>query len=309
MAFNEAALRAEYGGTKLYYQSVNKANEGAAPEFYDFHVSPRLTYTLETFAGNPIDLHTVTEEMAFQTGLEVGKIHWQTEEIPHELDGYGYLAWTQDKGLHGAFDGNAREFLKEESKEHLADYSVLCTARSEFEDPVVSRAIQVAVELRNRQFKKPLLANQDVSPENILLNDGRVRLIDPYPSIYYSRGMAGNFMNLYETYFIGLADTERYRSHQFSKCADQLKAMAIGFLEGYSAGDLQVEREVRGEQLLQLLETAHSHFCLLSEEISEEKRIRYGNAAAIKERLVWLSEELKSLAADQISELEQTVSG
>lgn len=307
--FNEQTLNADYSGTKLYYQSVNKATEGAAPEFYDFHVSPELTYTIETFAGNPIDLHTMTEERAFQTGYEVGKIHRKTEETQHGLDGFGYLTWTEEKGLHGTFDGDARKFLKEESEEHVADYETLCTACSEFKDTAVSRAIQLAVDLRNRQFAKPLLANQDVSPENILLDNGRIRLIDPYPNIYYPRGMAGNFMNLYETYFIALAHTQRYESHQFSKCTDQLKAMAKGFLDGYSAGELQVIREVRGEQLLQLLETAYSHFCFLSEEISEGTRIRYGNKSAIEERLLLLSRELKLLAASQISQLEHTVNG
>ncbi|ANU11050.1 hypothetical protein BBH88_12450 [Planococcus antarcticus DSM 14505] len=307
--FNEAMLKADYGGTKLYYQSVNKAVVGATPEFYEFHVSPELIYTLETFAGKQIDLHKMTEKTAFQTGQEVGMIHRKTEEISHELEGFGNLAWTQEKGLHGTFERDANEFLEEESEEHIADYRVLGSARSEFKDPLVSRAIQLAADLRNRQFTKPLLVNQDVSPENILLDGGRIRLIDPYPSIYYSRGMAGNFMNLYETYFITLADTERYSKHRFSESADQLKSMAEGFLAGYSAGDSKVANEVRGEQLLQLLETAFSHFCLLSEEISEETRIQYGNKAEIEERLLVLAEELKALAASQIAGLESTVSG
>lgn len=301
--YNEETLKADYGGTKLYYQSVNGATESAAPEFYEFHISPELTYTLETFAGNPIDLHTMTEEWAFQIGQEVGRIHRETEETLHGLDGFGYLVWTEEKGLQGTFAGDAKEFLKEESEEHLADYRTLCAARSEFKDPVVNQTIQLAVKLRNQQFTKPLLANQDVSPENILLDNGRIRLIDPYPSIYYARGMAGNFMNLYETYFIALADTQRYRKHQFLKCTDQLRALAKGFLEGYSAGDLHVVKEVRGEQVLQLLETAYSHFCLLGEEISEGTRIRYGDKAAIEERLAWLSKELKTLADSQITEL------
>lgn len=308
--FNEAALKADYGGTKLYYQAVNEAAKGAAPEFYEFYISPQLTYTLETFAGNQIDLHTMTEKTAYQTGQEVGRIHRKTEEVLHNLEGFGYLVWTQEKGLQGAFEGEAIKFLEEESEEHLADYRVLCSARPEFQDPILNRATQLAADLRKRQFTKPLLANQDVSPENILLDGGRVRLIDPYPSIYYSRGMAGNFMNLYETYFIALADTERYSKLQFSNCRNQLKGMADGFLAGYSAGDPRVADEVRGEQLLQLLETAYSHFCLLSEELYEETRIRYGNKAEIEERLFVLSEELKVLAATQIAGLEHNkVSG
>lgn len=34
VTFDEEALKAEYAGTELYYQSVNKAQKGAASEFF-----------------------------------------------------------------------------------------------------------------------------------------------------------------------------------------------------------------------------------------------------------------------------------
>ncbi|WP_261384386.1 hypothetical protein [Planococcus sp. CPCC 101016] len=49
--FNKAALKAEYGGTELYYRSVNQAVARAAPELFEFHVSASITYTLESFGG------------------------------------------------------------------------------------------------------------------------------------------------------------------------------------------------------------------------------------------------------------------
>lgn len=303
VVFNEEALKAEYAGTELYYQVVNKAVESAAPKFFKFHVSPELTYTLESYGGIQIDLHTMTKETAFQTGKEIGKIHRKTEEVPHGLDGFGYLAWTQDKGLQGTLRGNASEFLKEESEEHLSDYQTLCAALPEYKDNTVSEALQLAVNLRKKAFTKPLLVNQDASPENILMNGKRVFLIDPYPSIYYPRAIAGNFMNLYETFFIHLADTERYRKHRFAACEENLHLIANGFIEGYSEGDPQIICEVRGEQLLQLLETANSHLCLLSEDLAEETRIRYGSKEEIEDRLHQFSKELKVLAASQIDNL------
>ncbi|MDN7243905.1 hypothetical protein [Planococcus shenhongbingii] len=301
--FEEEALNAEYAGTELYYQSVNKAVDGAAPMLFEFHVSSELTYTLESYGGKQIDLHAMTKEAAFQTGKEIGEIHRKTEEVQHGLNGFGYLAWTQEKGLQGTISGDASEFLKEESEEHIADYQALCAARPEYEDNRVSEAIQLAVALRKKPFTKPFLVNQDASPENILLNGNRVYLIDPYPSIYYPRAMAGNFMNLYETFFITLAGTERYQKHQFKECEENLKLIAKGFIEGYSAGNPQIASEVRGEQLLQLLETAYSHYQLLSEDLAEETRIRYGSKEEIENRLPQFSEELKVLAASQIDEL------
>ncbi|ANU15467.1 hypothetical protein B481_2709 [Planococcus halocryophilus Or1] len=303
VSFDEAALKAEYAGTKLYYQTVNKAHEGAAPLFFDYHVTPELTYTIETYGGSQIDLHTITLERAYKIGLQTGAIHKATEEIPHGLAGFGYLAWSEEKGLHGALNGDVSEFIYEESEEHLADYQALCLAYLDYDDIIVKKALQLAVNLRKKAFIKPLLGNQDVSPENILCSGENVCLIDPYPSVYYARGMAGNFMNLYETYFVALADTERYKKHRFHECKGNLRMIAKGFIEGYSAGNQQIVGEIRGEQLLQLLETAHSHFRLLSEDVAKETEIRYGNKEAIEKRVEMLCRELKELAASQIKVL------
>lgn len=301
--YNEAVIKAEYGGTELYYASVNKAVKGAALEYFTYYVSEGLTYTLESFVGTQLDLSAMTEATAFQVGKDVGNIYRKTEEIPHGLEGFGFLAWSEANGLHGSIAGDAREGIKEESEEQLADYEVLCAARPEFKDERVERAIQLATELRLQRFTAPFLTNQDASPENILMHGDRVCLIDPFPIIYYPRGMAGNFMNLYETYFIALADTERYRKHEFGVHQVKLKGMAEGFLAGYSGGNAEIACEVRGEQVLQLLETAFSHLQLLQGDLSEEAEIRYGNKKDIAERLIGFSKELNRLAAFEFSPL------
>jgi len=301
--FDEEELTAEYAATELYYRSVNEAVKGAAPELFEFHVSEQLSYTLESFAGKHIDLHELSRAQAVETGKALGEIYRKTEEIPHGLDGFGYLHWTEESGLRGSITGDVRRFLKEESEEHLADYRELSEARTEFQDAAMNDALNLAVELRERGFTQPRLSNQDASPENILINGTQICLIDPFPNIYYPRGMAGNFMNLYETFFIALSDTERYGKHRFADCADNLKAIADGFLDGYSAGDKRVQAEVRGEQLLQLLETGYSHFHLLSGKLPEEARIRYGDKKQIEDRLATLAGELKGLAASEIKNL------
>ncbi|AUD15027.1 hypothetical protein CW734_16815 [Planococcus sp. MB-3u-03] len=78
-------------------------------------------------------------------------------------------------------------------------------------------------------------------------------------------------------------------------------------MDGYSDRDKQVAAEVRGEQLLQLLETAYSHFHLLSGKLPEEARIRYGDKQQIEERLATLAGELKALAASQVGNLTEAL--
>lgn len=297
VTFDYNALTAEYTATKLYYQSVNQAVPGAAPDFYEFYVSPDFTYTLESFGGDSLSLHTMTIEQATDIGVQVGEIYRKTEQIEHGVEGLGYLIWTEEKKLHGSLSGDLHAFVREESDEHLADYKALCEAYPEIQDDVVEHMLHVATELRNKQFPVPSLVNQDASPENILLKGHRVCLIDPYPIVYAPRGMAGNFMNLYESYFVALSQTERYRKHRFDVYEDQLKGIATGFLKGYSDGDESIVREVRGEQLLQLLETVYLHHQLLcQEELTREDTIRFGDKPAVTTRLFELSHSLKQFA-------------
>lgn len=297
VTFDYNALTAEYAATKLYYQSVNQAVPGAAPDFYEFYVSPDFTYTLESFGGEPLSLHTMTIEQAIDIGVQVGAIYRRTDQIEHGVEGLGYLIWTEEKKLHGSLSGDLHTFVREEGDEHLADYKVLCEAYPEIQDDVVEHMLQVATESRNERVSVPSLVNQDASPENILLKGDCVCLIDPYPIVYAPRGMAGNFMNLYESYFVALSQTERYRKHRFDVYEDQLKGIATGFLKGYSGGDKSVIREVRGEQLLQLLETVYLHHQLLQqEELAREDIIRYGDKPAITTRLFELSHSLKQFA-------------
>ncbi|WP_236636660.1 phosphotransferase [Exiguobacterium sp. SL-9] len=181
VVFDYDALMAEYAATKLYYQSVNRAVQGAAPNFFEFYVSAEFTYTLESFGGAPLSLHTMTKEQASQVGAQVGEIYRKTDQVRHDVEGLGYLMWTDEKKLHGSLNRDIHTLIREESTEHLADYKTLSAAYPEFKDDVVEQMLNAATALRNDQISVPSLVNQDASPENILLQENRVCLIDPYP--------------------------------------------------------------------------------------------------------------------------------
>lgn len=104
-------------------------------------------------------------------------------------------------------------------------------------------------------------------------------------------------MNLYENYFVSLSATERYRKHRFDVHEAKMKAVAQGFLAGYSDGSAEIVREVRGEQLLQVVESAFSHLQLLEGELRKETEIRFGTKKEIAARLPLFLKELKRLAA------------
>lgn len=295
--FNEAILKAEYGGTELYYRNINSAVSSSAPESFIYYVSPELTYTLETYAGEALDLHRMSETHAYEIGMEVGEVYRKSEAIPYDLKGFGYLDWSKGEGLKGSQSGDPGTFFLEECEEHLEDYHTICKVEPDFADSVIKGAIAKAIEIRKCGFKGVQLTNQDASPENLVIHNGKIRLIDPYPIAYYGRGMAGNFMCLYETLFILLSETERYKKNRYDICSNTLKRLAEGFLSGYSASDETVIREVRAEQLLQLLDMVHVHQQMLADELTAMQQIRFGNKQDIENRLKILRVELKRYSA------------
>lgn len=295
--YDEAALNAEYGGTELYYRNLNLAVPGSAPEFFIYHVSPELTYTLETYAGEKLDLHTMPESQADAMGRKIGEAYLKSEAISYELNGFGYLDWSKEEGLKGSHSGDPRTSFLEECEEHLEDYQSICREKPDLADSIVNEALVKAIEIRKAGFQGVQLTNQDASPENLVLDNGKVRLIDPYPIAYYGRGMAGNFMCLYETLFILLSETERYAKNRYADCRSLLRKLAEGFLAGYSEGDRTVICEVRAEQLLQLLDMVYQHQQLMAGELTAAQLIRFGSKKDIENRLELLGTELKKYSA------------
>ena len=294
--FRKEALQAEYEGTEFYYRQANQALKGSAPETFIYHVSEELTYTIESFAGDHVDLHKLKQKEAHILGKSIGSLYRQIEQTNHNLEGFGFFAWSEEKGLHGQFSGSFHSFIEEECEEVMEDYQQLSTKLPMFNQPEVNAALQRVCKLRMQEITKPCLTNQDASPENWLLDNGRVRLIDPLPILYFGEVMAGNFMNLYETLFVELAHTERYAKHRFHECRDVMQGIADGFLAGYCGDDLHLIRLLRGEQLLQVLNLAIGHLGMAEKGLNEEQIIRYGTKEDVKGRLQTFSVKMEQLS-------------
>lgn len=295
VAFNESALKAEYGGTEIYYRSVNQVVSGAAPETFVYHVSKELTYTLESFAGNHVNLHVLNKDNAHQLGEEIGQLYHKVEQVNHGLEGFGYLAWDEEKGLHGQFSSDFKAFIEEECQEVMDDYHELSTKRPLFDNSDLKETINKISKTRLNVISHPVLTNQDASPENWLLDNGQIRLIDPLPILYFGEVMAGNFLNLYETLFVELSHTERYEKHRFHECKETLQSIANGFVQGYCAQSPELICILRGEQLLQVLDSAVNHVRMLEEGLTQEQIIRYGPKEDVEARLTVFYKKLIDL--------------
>jgi len=295
VTYDEASLQAEYGGTDIYYKCANRAKPGAAPATFAYHVSKDITYTIESFAGNHVDLHQLTENKALELGKDIGELYRKIEQVNHGLKGIGFFAWNEEQGVHGQFLSDYHSFIEEECEEIMDDYEELSTINPSFKELELQDTLLRICETRLKEISHPVLTNQDASPENWLLDQGEIRLIDPLPILYFGEVMAGNFMNLYETLFVELARTERYGKHRFHGCQGTLQTIADGFVLGYCAGDSHKTRVLRGEQLLQVLDTAVRHMRMLDGGLNEEQVIRYGSKEDVEKRLDVFARKVKEL--------------
>jgi len=295
VVYDETALKAEYGGTEIYYRCVNAVEVGAAPENFKNYVSAELTYTLESFAGNHVDLHQLNKEDAHMLGENIGQLYRKVEQVDHGIEGFGYLAWNEEQGIHGQFLSDFYGFIEEECQEVMDDYHELSVKNPLFKNPQLKEALLHICETRLKEITHPVLTNQDASPENWLLDKGQLRIIDPLPIVYFGEVMAANFLNLYETLFVELAHTERYGKHRFHECQEALQSIADGFIVGYCEEKSQLIALLRGEQLLQVLDSAIRHLRMLEAGMTEEQIIRYGSEEDVEKRLLAFDKKMNEL--------------
>ncbi|MCM3717335.1 hypothetical protein [Fictibacillus phosphorivorans] len=286
VAFDEAASLAEYAGTKAYYQLANGVKPGICPEFFYYHVEVDKTFTVESYAGKALKLENLTFMEAFQAGAEIGEFFRKMNTSNHALRGFGYLKWN-GTDIEGQFQSSVKDFMKNENEEYVRNFEafirhynqpILSTVLSHLEDCVLNRKLDES---------QIVLTNQDTSPENILLHtDGRVSLVDPFPILYSGDSLAGNFVNNYQTLFPTFFNASRYAKHQFDQFEEKLQTIADGFMEGYCMGDADVKRRVKQEAFIKLTNLAAYQFKLLqTQELTNEKKIRYGEKTAIANRI------------------------
>jgi hypothetical protein len=295
--FNEQALLAEYGGQKAFYHHANSIQSGVAPTTFTYQVSPELTYTIESYVGERINLHNVKEEEAYEFGLQYGYLFKEMNRAKHNFSGFGYLKWNDEKKeVEGSFQRDITKFMQEENEEILADLSVLFQSNYPCNHRSIEQKLKYCLEGRTITDENISFTNQDTSPENILLKNNQIRLIDPFPVLYYGHAFAGNFLNNYESLFIALYNSPRYAKHRFDQVQSKLKAVAKGFINTYTNNDQEIRERVRKEQYIQLINTTVEHLNLVQNDVPLEKEMRYGTKQQIEKRIPEFLKQLEEFA-------------
>ncbi|WP_255320077.1 hypothetical protein [Paenibacillus elgii] len=282
--YNERELRAEYGGRGLYYRLANGVSEGICPQYYTYYVSPELSFTIETYSGPVMSLAAANEAEAARWGAQCGRFFRNMDQVSVELEGFGFLDWKAGK-LAGDHQQDFRAYWVEDTEGYLGSWERLERAGYGIEAVDVKRMLEEIVPFRLRRTPRLSLTNRDVSPENLIICEAGVRLIDPVPIVYDGFAFTGNVLNNFNTLFPSFHRSPRYERHRFDRYRPLLGAFADGVLEGYAQGDPEMVYALRVEQYLMLLDLTCDHIGLLEREMTEEAMLRYGDKAAVEERI------------------------
>ncbi|MFD1019721.1 hypothetical protein [Thalassobacillus hwangdonensis] len=294
VAFDEKLFKTEYEGTKQFYSHANKVKEDICPKYFRYTVSEPLTYTIESYAGRTTPLADQTPAQAKLFGREIGSFFLGLEELEAPLPGVGYLTLNDDEKLTGFYNMNLQAMIREETEEYQQELEALLSSPYPFDKEKVAAFGRELIAQRAVESEKCIFTNQDTSPENILFTSGGIRIIDPYPILYTGTSLAANFAFNYQTLFHSLHNTRRYGKGNYQHVVPQLKANAEGFIEAYTSGSEQKQKDLTVEVFIKLVTMAHDHLDLLQRErLNEEQIIRFGTKGQIEERLRFFLNELE----------------
>jgi hypothetical protein len=294
VVFNRDELKADYAGTKAFYEHANRTGKGMCPSHYDFHVSEELTYTIESYVGKSIGLVGQNPDQSKQYGRELGEFFLALEELDSPIPGIGYITVGERGEIKGQYEGDLSAFIREETGEYREEWESLLESSYSFDKEKVRRTGDELIAARSVEREKLVLTNQDTSPENMIFTSSGVRMIDPFPILYTGTSLAANYVFNYRTLFHALHNTKRHGKNQYRLLIPQLKASAEGFVEGYVNGSKQKWNDLNVEVYLKLVTMTYEHDQLLKQEsLSREQVIRYGTKEQIQERIALFLKELE----------------
>lgn len=281
-------MHEDYAPVGLYYRAANQCWPGICPHFYTYLLAPDLSGTIESYMGRRLALAGLAEQQAFAFGHKVGQFFRTMHAQPPPLAGFGYPIWN-GAGLAAADHRSPAEIWPAEEARFREQFDRLGRAGLQFDRAGVrARLEQVLAERSPRvlQGEAVVLANRDISPENLLACRGRFSgLVDPVPLLHSGLRYAAFFVYCYRSYLPNLHDAPRYARHRFETHRPAKAALAEGYLEGYTRQEAAVRRKLHLEYFIWAVEAAYENLNRVTNELTEEIRLRAGDRRAIAARL------------------------
>jgi hypothetical protein len=173
---------------------------------------------------------------------------------------------------------------REQARKQLASLS---GPPLEFNRSVLEQKLVEVLRERNHASEPVVLANQDITPENLLVKDKTwLGLVDPVPTQDNGTYYAAWFTHCYRLFLPALSLAPRHAHHDFKEQAKTLCAVAAGFEDSYTRDDIALRRALHMDEFLWTLELAHESYQLLREEMTPEMQLRRGDEASVEATLL-----------------------
>lgn len=300
---DEQELTTEYESTKAYYSHANESNQKVCPNFYQYFIEKDLVFTVETFMGSGIDLLLLKQDMAHSYGTKLGRIYHNIHNHKSSIAGFGELHWN-GKTLHGSDSRNIDELWQEENEHVLTVLNTLIHSNLCFNKEKVGQYIHALLENRRTQVQNISLVNQDVTPENLILSNEHIAIIDPFPRLDFDLKYAAYFVFCYKFLLPAFSNAPRYINQAYQEKDNVLNAIADGFIHGYFFDVDEDEfitqsRRLLDEYTLWVLQEAYEHYDILNHpHLNHKTTQQMGNREMITARLHLCLKEIEKCCTE-----------
>lgn len=292
--YKENDLISEYESTKVYYQYANKCYFNICPTFFDYYLDESLVFTIESFMGKGNTLQSLNHTESFSVGEKLGDFFSVMHSNPHDIKGFGTLKWC---GIHleGEIQKEANQIWQDDNDFYINVLKKLISTNLNFDTEIVADKILNIIGQRRRNQQRISLVNQDVTPENIILNLDNVSIIDPFPRLDFDLKYAGYFVFCYKFLLPAYSNAPRYRSSSYSQNANKMREIADGFIKGYTGNNVSLTKWIMSEYILWILLETYEHLEVLNEkDIGYKTLQQMGDEDIIKNRLIVCLKELEN---------------
>ncbi|GGP10925.1 hypothetical protein [Oceanobacillus neutriphilus] len=295
--YQESELITEYESTKIYYHYANACNDNLCPSYFDYYLDPSLVFTIESFMGKGT-IQSLNQTEAFFTGEKAGYFFQEMHNQTPDIKGFGKLKWNGEK-LEGSIQEEFERIWQDDNNFYISILDKLISSHLKFDVERITAKIDSIIEKRRNNPQKIALVNQDITPENIIMNTDYTAIIDPLPRLDFDVKYAGYFVFCYKFLLPAYSNAPRYRHNSYSQHAAKLSEIADGFIKGYTNHDVNQIEQIMNEYTLWVLLEAYEHLEVLNEEnVSYQTLQQMGNKEMIKNRLILCLKQLESLCLD-----------
>ncbi|MFD2042932.1 hypothetical protein ACFSTA_01270 [Ornithinibacillus salinisoli] len=298
--FDTNELISEYESTRAYYQHANEIDLNICPVYYQYFIEDELVFTVETFMGNGQDISLLKMNEATAYGKKLGFFFNKIHSKKTVMDGFGHLHWNGEY-LQGSNHQLINEIWEDDNNHYLNMLDILNHSKLNFNKEKVTEKIKNLIDNRRKQIQRVSLVNQDITPENIILEFNEISIIDPFPKIDFDLKYAAYFVFCYKFLLPSFSTAPRYRKNAYHEKSSILNDIAEGYIKGYFYdinGDeykIQVKR-LTDEYTLWMLQEAYDHYEVLNQDKLNNKIIQQrGDREVIEDRLALILGELEGV--------------